>query len=123
MSDESGNGRKFRIEFPFREWPLWGAFKLPFIGVMVLTLLLLVGSLTNIENAHFVQKVVIWVLGAAVISYVHSLAHTTQKAWQGEAFKDLRPRAQVLAIAAHVLWFVLFIISCLWPALLKLPYN
>jgi len=106
------------VKLSLGEWWQWGAFKIPFIGVMVLTLLLLVGSLTNIENAHFVQKVVIYVLGAAVISYGHSLAYSTQKAWQGESFKDLTQRAQVLAIAAHVLWLVVFIISCLW---LKLP--
>jgi hypothetical protein len=57
-----------------------------------------------------------------VISSAHSLAHSTQQHWQGEAFKDLRPRSQVLAIAAHFVWFVLFIISSLWPALLKLTY-
>ena len=132
MSDESGNGRLssaasqkwFRIEFPFREWWQWGSFKIPFIGVMVLTLLLLAGSLNNIENSHFVQKVVIWVLGAAVISYGHSLAYSTQKNWQGkdaqgkDVFKDLSKRSQGVAVAAHLLWFVLFIISCLW---LKLP--
>jgi len=88
---------------------------------MVLTLLLLVGSLTNIENAHFVQKVVIWVLGAAVISYGHSLAYSTQKCWQGEAFIDLRPWAQILAMAIHVIWFVVFILLVYRPALLKLP--
>jgi hypothetical protein len=116
------------VRFPnFEEWAQWGSFKIPFIGVMVLTLLLLVGSLTNIENAHFVQKVVIWVLGAAVISYGHSLAYSTQKNWQGkdaqgkDVFKDLSLRAQISAMAVHVIWFVAFIFSCLWPALLKLP--
>ena len=109
------------VRFPFGEWAQWGSFKIPFIGVMVLTLLLLVGSLTNIDNAHFVQKVVIWVLGAAVISYGHSLAYSTQKFWQGEAFKDLRPRAQILAVVIHAIWFGAFILLVYWPALLKLP--
>lgn len=109
------------VRFPFGEWMQWGSFKIPFIGVMVLTILLLVGSLTNIENARFVQKVVIWVLGSAVISYGHSLAYSTQKTWQGAAFKDLTLRAQIVAMAIHVIWLFVFIFSCLWPALLKLP--
>ena len=80
---------------------------------MVLTLLLLVGSLTNIEQANFVQKVVIWVLGSGIIGYAHNLAFATQRNWQGEAFKDLSPRAQRIAIGVHAIWFVLFVISAL----------
>ena len=38
------------VKLSLGEWWQWGAFEIPFIGVMVLTLLLLVGSLTNIGS-------------------------------------------------------------------------
>ena len=98
---------------PLLNWREWGGFAITAVGVVVLTLLLLVGSLTNIEQASFVQKVVIWVLGTGIIGYGHNLAYTTQKSWQGEAFKDLSPRAQGIAIAFHIAWFLLFVISAL----------
>ena len=98
---------------PFLYWRQWGGFAITAVGVVVLTLLLLVGSLTNIEQANFVQKVVIWVLGTGVIGYAHNLAHSTQKNLQGEAFKDLSPKAQGFAIAIQIIWFVLFVISAL----------
>ena len=97
----------------FVDWKKWGAFRIPAIGVIVLTLLLLVGSLTNIEKAVFVQKVVIWVLGAGVIAYGHSLAHSTQKLWQGTKFKDLSPLAQSFAMTCHIAWFALFVFAAL----------
>ncbi len=98
---------------PLLNWREWGGFAITAVGVVVLTLLLLVGSLTNIEQANFVQKVVIWVLGTGIICSGHRLAYTTQENWQGEAFKDLSPRAQGIAIGAHAIWFVLFVISAL----------
>ncbi len=57
-------------------------------------------------------------LAASVISYGHSLAYSTQKNLQGKEFKELSERSQRLAMAIHVIWFVLFIIAWLW---LKLP--
>lgn len=73
------------------------------------------GSLTNIEQSSFVQKVVIWLLGAGVISYGHSLAHSTQRNWQGkENFKDLSEKAQCGAMAVHGVWFALFVAAALW---------
>ena len=101
------------MDDPFLNWRRWGGFAITAVGVVVLTLLLLVGSLTNIEQANFVQKVVIWVLGTGVIGYAHNLAHSTQKNWQGEKFKDLSPSAQRIAIGAQIIWFVLFVIYAL----------
>ena len=98
----------------FSKWKQWGGFAITAVGVVVLTLLLLVGSLTNIEQANFVQKVVIWVLGTGIIGYAHSLAHSTLKNWQGEEeFKDLPPWAQGLAIGSHIAWFAFFVIYAL----------
>ena len=97
------------MDDPFFNWRRWGGFAITGVGVVVLSLLLLVGSLTNIEQANFVQKVVIWVLGSGVIGYAHNLAHSTQKRWQGGEFKDLTPRAQAIGIAAQVAWFALFV--------------
>ena len=57
---------------PFSDWRKWGAFCIPAVGVIVLTLLLLEGSISKIEETFFVQKVVIWVLGAGIISYGHA---------------------------------------------------
>lgn len=102
------------MDDPFLNWRRWGGFAITAVGVVVLTLLLLVGSLTNIEQANFVQKIVIWVLGTSVIGYIHNLAHSTQKNWQGEEFKDLSPRAQGIAGTAQVLWFTL-IMYFAWP--------
>lgn len=96
------------IKDPLLNWRQWGGFAITGVGVIVLTLLLLVGSLTNIEQANFVQKVAIWVLGTGVIGYAHNLSHSTQKWWQGEEFKDLSPRAQCIAIGSHILWFGVF---------------
>ena len=98
---------------PFLNWRQWGGFAITAVGVVVLTLLLLVGSLTNIEQANFVQKVVIWVLGTGVIGYAHNLAYSTQKRSQGKEFKDLSPRAQGIAVGAQAIWFVLFVIYAL----------
>ena len=99
----------------FLDWQRWGAFRIPFTGVIVLTLLLLVGSLTNIEKAYFVQKVVVWVIGAGVIAYGHSLAHSTQKNWQGkESFKDLSLGAQITAMFFHVFWLCFFVFTVFW---------
>ena len=101
------------MDDPLSKWRVWGGFGITGVGVVVLTLLLLVGSLTNIEQANFVQKVVIWVLGTGVIGYAHNLAHSTQKNWQGEKFKDLSPMAQRIAIGFHIIWFALFVIYAL----------
>ncbi len=99
---------------PFLNWRQWGGFAITAVGVVVLTLLLLVGSLTNIEQASFVQKVVIWVLGSGIIGYAHNLTYSTQRNWQGkEAFKDLSPRTQGIFIGAHAAWFVVFAIFAL----------
>jgi hypothetical protein len=101
------------MDDPLSNWRVWGGFGITGVGVIVLTLLLLVGSLTNIEEASFVQKVVIWVLGSGIIGYAHNLAHATQRSWQGEKFKNLSPRAQGVAIGAHLVWFALFVIYAL----------
>ena len=69
------------------------------------------GSFTIIEQATFVQKVVIWVLGTGIIGYAHNLAFSTQKNWQGDDFKDLSAKAQSFAIIAHGIWFCLFIVA------------
>ena len=97
----------------FSDWRKWGAFCIPAVGAIVLTLLLLVGSLSKIEETFFVQKVVIWVLGAGIISYGHALAHSTQSNWQGKAFKDLTENAQRIALGVHTVWFILFVIAAL----------
>ena len=47
------------MDDPLLNWRRWGGFAITAVGVVVLTLLLLVGSVTNIEQANFVQKVVI----------------------------------------------------------------
>ncbi len=101
------------MDDPFLNWRRWGGFAITAVGVVVLTLLLLVGSLTNIEQANFVQKVVIWVLGTGVIGFAHNLAYSTQKRWQGKELKDLSPRAQGIAVGAQAIWFVLFVIYAL----------
>lgn len=64
----------------------WGGFEVTAVGVVVITLILLVGSLTNIEHLGFVQKVVIYVLGTGIIGYAHNLAFATQRSWQEENF-------------------------------------
>ena len=97
---------------PLLSWDKWGPFAIPAVGVIVLTLLLLVGSLTNIEQANFVQKVVIWVLGSGIISYAHKLEFTT-KMNREEGAKDLSPWVQRSFIGVHAIWFFVFAISAL----------
>lgn len=87
----------------------WDGFEITTVGVVIITLILLLGSLTNIERLGFVQKVVIYVLGTGIIGYAHNLAFATQRSWQGENFLSLSPWAQASAIGAHIVWFGLFI--------------
>ena len=98
----------------FVNWRRWSAFKIPVIGVIVLSLLLLVGPIANVQEAGFTQKVVLWILGATVIAYGHDLAHSTQRNRQGiDQFKDLTPRTQAMFMVLHVLWFAAFVYAAL----------
>lgn len=81
----------------------WGAFKIPFIGMAVLSLLLLMGDLANIEQSTFLQKLVVFVMGAAVISYIHGLMYANYTKLTGK--KDLPQWAQWVAAVVHIgLW-------------------
>lgn len=105
------------IKLSFSNWKEWGPFHIPAIGIMVITLVILGSAVINIERAVFLQKVIIWVLGAGIIAYGHSLAHSTQKLWQGTKFKDLSPLGQGIALAAHFLWFCFFVFIAIGPHL------
>ena len=105
------------IKLSFSNWKEWGPFHIPAVGIMIITLVILGSAVINIERAVFLQKVIIWVLGAGIIAYGHSLAYSTQRLWQGTKFKDLSPWAQGMAMVAHFVWFSLFVLMALAPHL------
>ena len=96
----------------FTEWKKWGAFSIPAVGVIIVTVLLLTASTANIEQATFIQKVVLWTLGTAVISYGHAIWHSTKK--NLEKADDLTFRQQAFWLSLQGLWFVAFLIVAIW---------
>lgn len=96
----------------FRDWKQWGAFCIPAVGVIVVTVLLLTASTANIEQATFIQKVVLWTLGSAVIAFGHSIWHSTKKNLEKTA--DLSFGQQAFWLTFQGAWFVLFLIFAGW---------
>lgn len=90
----------------------WGAFKVAAISVACIALLLAFRDATNPGEMIFIQSLVKFTLGSAVIAYAHSLAYTTYMFSTDDA-KDLPILVQVFFMVLHVCWFIFwFIIKC-----------
>ena len=91
----------------FTDLAKWGAFKIPVLGfAFVLALLTLRDVHSDIEYLTIVRFTT-WALGASVISYGHSLLHSTYR--NRRQAPDLPFAAQWVALIFHVIWFALAI--------------
>ncbi|KLN65919.1 hypothetical protein [Vibrio sp. VPAP30] len=82
----------------------WGAFKLPAISFAFATLVLVFRDSTNPEEMEFVQYIIRYGLGSAVIAYCQSLSYSTY-VLNNEGKNDLPAFIQVLFMIVHILWF------------------
>ena len=82
----------------------WGAFKLPAISFAFAALVLVFRNSTNPEEMEFVQYIIKYGLGSAVIAYCQSLSYSTYVS-NNEGKSDLPVFIQVLFMIIHILWF------------------
>jgi hypothetical protein len=82
----------------------WGAFKIPGFTFAVIGLLLIMRSPENNQEFEFIQFLVKYAIGAAVISYAQSLLHSNFMAL--DRGKDLPTWLQIVFLFLHLCWFI-----------------
>ncbi|ABW66379.1 hypothetical protein [Desulfosudis oleivorans] len=85
----------------------WKAFKIPGYALAVLLLLLLMRDINNGLEYIYIQKVANFAIGASIISYGHSMLHSTWVNRRKEM--DLPFWPQLLALTIHAVWFGFFL--------------
>ena len=81
----------------------WGAFKIPAISIGSAALLLIFRDATKPEEMVFIQSIIKFSLGSAVIAYCQSLSYSTYCLNTDK--NDLPVYIQILFMAAQIGWF------------------
>jgi len=85
----------------------WGAFKIPAYAFAVISLLLVLRDVNNSLEYSYIQHVANYAIGASIVSYCHSLTHST---WiNHEKGPDLPLWLQTVFMIFHVVWFGWFL--------------
>lgn len=87
----------------------WGAFKIPAISLGAALMLLLFRDSANQEEILFIQSVIKFAIGSAVIAYCQSLAYSSYCLNCNK--KDLPIKYQVLFMSLHIVWFANWLIG------------
>lgn len=87
----------------------WGAFKIPAFAFALVALLLVLRNSNNNLEFSYIQFVANYAIGASIISYCHSLTHST---WLNhKKVSDLPLWIQIVFMNFHVFWFSFAIFS------------
>jgi hypothetical protein len=81
----------------------WGAFKIPAFAFAIIALLLILRDTNSNIEYPYIQLTTKYAIGASIISYCHSLMHST---WENHnKGPDLPFKFQILFMVFHVFWF------------------
>jgi hypothetical protein len=81
----------------------WGAFKIPAYAFALVALLLVLRNSNSNPEFSYIQLIANYAIGASIISYCHSLTHST---WLNhKKGPDLPLLIQIVFMSFHVTWF------------------
>ncbi|MFT2097991.1 hypothetical protein ACMUMQ_06480 [Marinomonas sp. 2405UD66-6] len=86
----------------------WGAFKIPAFSLGAVALLLIFRDVNNPKEILFIQELIRFSIGSAIISYCQSLGYSTYRL--NAKKEDLPIYIQVIFMILHVSWFIYWLL-------------